>query len=567
MRHFDRSSRALAFGAVVLTATACVDQATPTSALFEQAVFAALGGLQPGESLTLTGSAAAEAITGGSTVPGDFVYIPFHASRVRGSNLLLSVEGENVSSQVVASLAPVSTALPLLGEGFPDSGMHEAMHARMQAAVAPYLRSAGQAGLRRSLTPPAVRRDLSGSNAFEGQLVQINANASGSGAAFCTRTDFRTGRVEAIGQRAIVVGDIGNPAGGFTNADYRRFADEIDDLVYPTVTSNFSEPTDIDQNSRVIVFFTRAVNEITRPEDQGYVGGFFASRDLFPRELCPASNEAEIFFNLVPDPEGIASHIRHSRDNVFRGALNTVGHEMQHLINAGRRIYINDAETFEEVWLDEGLSHMAEELLFYEDSGLQPRSNIGDSVLASQAIINSLLRFMVQNLGRYDYYIENVTTNSPTNSEDLLETRGAAWAFLRYLADHTERGDAELLRALVNSRIAGFENLEAVLDEDPIDWLQRWGISVYTDDIVAGDAPLLQQPSWDFRSMLPAAYGAFRLDVQSIGSGETLELDLMSGTSGYIRFRGIAGMPARLRTTSAGAPPPSELRVTIVRVR
>ena len=52
------------------------------------------------------------------------------------------------------------------------------------------------------------------------------------------------------------------------------------------------------------------------------------------------------------------------------------GHEFQHLISASRRLYVNDASEFEETWLNEGLSHIAEELLFYSASGLAPRQNI-----------------------------------------------------------------------------------------------------------------------------------------------------------------------------------------------
>ena len=53
-----------------------------------------------------------------------------------------------------------------------------------------------------------------------------------------------------------------------------------------------------------------------------------------------------------------------------------IAHEFQHLINAGRRMYVNNALDFEDTWLDEGLAHVAEELLFYREAGLRPKGNI-----------------------------------------------------------------------------------------------------------------------------------------------------------------------------------------------
>jgi len=71
------------------------------------------------------------------------------------------------------------------------------------------------------------------------------------------------GRVVAKSARAIVVADTGNPAGGFTDADYRGIAATFDTLVYPVDVRHFGEPTDLDNNGRSIIFYTRAVNELT----------------------------------------------------------------------------------------------------------------------------------------------------------------------------------------------------------------------------------------------------------------------------------------------------------------
>lgn len=547
----------------------CVERETPTSPVIEQAVFNAFGGLAVGEFVSFAGPAAAEVLVGGSAGVGDYVLIPFHASKARGTNLRVEVSGQEVGPRTSLAPAPAVAADaglrldPLL---HPSSAMHEALHERQKRAVAPLLRTFEPSLSRSPGGIPAARSDLGGGRARVGQVVDINANAFGPA---CTADDRRTGRVEAITTHAIIVGDTANPAGGFTRADYEEFGRQFDQLVYPTVTNNFAEPTDIDGNGRVVVFFTRAVNELTRPDSEGFIGGFFWARDLFPIADCAMSNAGELFFILAPDPNAEASHIQHSRDRVFRQGVATLGHEFEHLINAGRRIYVNTTATdFEESWLDEGLAHLAEELIFYAASGLGPESNLDiEDVRSTEAIRDAINRYGVQNLARYALYLEDVTGESPTNTRDRLETRGAAWSFLRYAADHSERPNQLFFRLLVDTPLTGFTNLEAVLDDSALDWLQRWGVSVYTDDLVQTGEPLLQQLSWNFRSLLPVLIeGDFPLVVETLAPGETESLTLVSGTSGYVEVSSVAGRTSRLLTTSGSAAPPNDLRVTVVRV-
>src|SRR5690606_23380560 len=113
---------------------------------------------------------------------------------------------------------------------------------------------------------------------------------------------------------------------------------------------------------------------------------------------------------------------------------------------------------------------------------------------------------------------EDVSEESPIGS-DRLETRGAIWSFLRYASDHDPRTDAQFFRMLGDTPLAGFDNLAAVLGQ-PLDDFQRWGISVYTDDLLEADDPSYQQPSWDFRSLLPALFDQFfPLQVHNLSDG------------------------------------------------
>src|SRR5260370_38520088 len=81
---------------------------------------------------------------------------------------------------------------------------------------------------------------------------------------------------------------------------------------------------------------------------------------------------------LVPDAT-------FSKTFVVTSTIGTVDHEFEHMINAGRRLYVNpSAAPTEERWLNEGLAHVAEELMFYRVSGLKPRQNLGPEISTAQ---------------------------------------------------------------------------------------------------------------------------------------------------------------------------------------
>ena len=278
-----------------------------------------------------------------------------------------------------------------------------------------------------------------------GDLISLNVNADSA----CSHPVYHGARVVAVGTHALILNDTLNPVGGFTTTDFQRYAARFDTLVYPVDVANFGEPTDIDKNGRVAILFTRAVNELTPPHANSYVGGFAYSRDLFPTtktaraQACAGSNEGEFFYVLAPDPYGTINSNSRSTGFVDSATTAVLAHEFQHLINASRRLYVNNTAAFEEKWLDEGLAHEAEELLYFRESGLAPRSNIDFAALrvtnAQRVIYNS---DMSGNGSRYKTYLAAPSTNSPYSLNDSLPTRGAAWSFLRYAVDRVDATDS-----------------------------------------------------------------------------------------------------------------------------
>ena len=415
-----------------------------------------------------------------------------------------------------------------------------------------------------------------------GDLVRLNARTD---AACDTATaEFRTGRVMAVSERAIVVADTANPAGGFTDADYEGFAAAFDTLVYPADVSYFGEPSDVDENKRSVIFFTRAVNELTPANSESYVGGFFFGRDLFPVAAnksenypgCAGSNEAELFYMLVPDPNGVVNGNRRELAFVKSVTTGVLAHEFQHLINEGRRLYVNNANDFEEVWLNEGLSHVAEELIYYKVSGLEPRSNIdGTTARSTPRRRDAFNSYQGSNFGRLRAYLTNPEGNSPYAADDSLATRGATWQFLRYAADRTTGDEAAVFKALANSKTTGFDNMDAVFGGSTLNLARDWAVAQYADD--AGIGPNLRSsytfPSWNYRSVYAAFTDRngnplpFPLRVTAVPTTGSVQVTLVGGGATYLRFASAPAATATVRVSSAVGGPPEPVQMVLIRTR
>lgn len=413
--------------------------------------------------------------------------------------------------------------------------------------------------------PPSIRAALR-----EGDQTLVNTNPSD----FCANPNNVPARVVAITQTAIILADVTNPTGGFTDAEYRAIGATIDTLVHPVDTAAFGTPTDIDGNGRVVVLFTKAVNALTPPgTGGGAVLGFFFSRDLLPKSSafgsCAGSNVGEMFYIMVPDPTGLVSDPR-TKGFVDTIAAATIAHELQHLINASRRVYVNGApDTNEEPWLNEGLSHIAEELVFYRASRMSPRQNIDSAAIKAAGQRPMLMLYQRGNIRRYQQYLRSPDANAPMAENDLLATRGAAWAFLRYAADRTRTSDGDFWKRLVNSRVTGARNLEAVLASSGFttaQLLEEWSRAVVTDDIVPGSTA--QQPSWSFVTAMPHAGYSFALVPSVLVNGTVFSVPVRGSSSFYGRVAVPAGQQALVQATGPGGGTiPRGMRLTIVRIK
>lgn len=380
-----------------------------------------------------------------------------------------------------------------------------------------------------------------------------------SGTSACSVGDNRPAHIKATGQHVIVMEEVGVPSGGFTDAEYQSIAQAFDQQIWPVDTGNFGEPGDIDANGKVIILYTKAVNELTDPGSNSVVAGFFFSRDLFPRagsptfDPCATSNEAELFYMLVPDPNGEVNGNKRTKDFVFGSTLGTVAHEFQHLINASRRMQKSPFPDFEEDWLDEGLSHIAEELMFYATTDLSVRSDLDADRVFAMSRRTELLAYGVDNLLRLGIHYEDPSRTNVFEDRPPLDTRGAAWSYLRYVADRHPGGDQPLWFSLVNANAVGLANVSQAIGASPLTWMRDWGVAAYTDNAVPNVGTDYRLQSWNFRSILPGfqKYDQFPLKTRSLGDGSET-LTLAPGASAYLRFGVAPATQAEIRTTSGG---------------
>jgi hypothetical protein len=418
------------------------------------------------------------------------------------------------------------------------------------------------AGARRAITPgtPSV-----------GAVMQLNVETDN----LCATSDLRAGRVRAVGTRAIVVADTMNPAGGLTTADYQEIANRFDALVWPTLTANFGQPEDIDANDgRVVLFFTRAVNELTPSGAAPLSTGFTLRRDLFPTAACATSNQGEMIYLAAADPSGAVNGNARSVASVKAAATPAIVHEMEHVINASRRIYVSFAQGLEEVWLDEGLAQVGEELVFHAASGLAPRNNLGYAeVTATTAKRDAFVAYAERNHARLREWLIAPHASGPFQADDDLATRGAAWAFLRYAADRQGGSQSAFWSALVNSTTSGTANVAAATGGTPADWFRDFALAMYADDAGIGGITTFQQPSWNFRALFNGLdyTGDHVADGYPLAPrnptnayGDTLSLT-GGGGAAYLRMGVAPNGSAVVTLRNGAAAPPSHILLAIIR--
>ena len=398
-----------------------------------------------------------------------------------------------------SAAAARATPLPAAAFAFRASaGDAGAFHARLrQLEAAAAASPAASLGL-----PPAARREAP---PVPGEKRTFRVCSSTT----CTGTVAVVGTAAYVGPRGAIYLDDEVPAGGFTAADIAEVGQLFDGAspnMYGVDTTAFGRESDIDGNGVVIILLTDAVNGLSPncAVTGSRVLGYFYGLDLLPGS-SGNSNGGEVFFSAVPDPGNDACPV--SLAEAMRSLGPTFIHEFQHMISFNQHRLVRGSTQPELTWLNEGLSHFAEEL-----GGRQ----LPDNGVADGGAPDRETQFHLNNFANgYDYLVEpeGHFLVFPEFSGGTLEERGAAWLFVRWLGDQFGGGGSlgtTLTRALVQTSRVGQENVEAVTGE-PFDRLAaQWQLANWLDNLPGFTAGTgrLQYTSWNLRTEFAALHAS-----------------------------------------------------------
>ncbi len=509
---------------------------------------------------------------GGGASGAEYVVVPVNTASYPMNVTVTGTGTAPVAGALSARLAG-GAGLPVLGASRISAlraadGFEQRLREREAAELTPLIPAARRA-YRAKTAGAGARRVITRGVPAVGERMSLNAQGSTS----CTSSTMRTGHVKVVGAHVIVMADSANPAGGLTTADYQEIADRFDTLVWPTLTGASGPPADLDENGRVIVFFTSAVNALTPAGSAPLSHGVTLKRDLFPTSACPTSNQGEMILMAAADPAGTVNGNARSVASVKAAAARTLGHELAHLVNVSRRLDVNHATVFEQVWLDEGLAYMAEELLFYAASGRQPGQNLG-SVDVTGGGAAAFLAYAEPNFTRLSDWLRAPSERGMVQTSEHPATRGAAWAFLGYLADRESGNPSSVWGVLVNSTTAGSASIEAVTGAAMKFWTRDFAASMYADDAPFGATAHFTRPSWNFRSV----FSALDYDGNGLGDGYPLaHRDLVDGANriamasgggtAYLRMGVAANNIASVGFQNDDGTLPTTFMVTVTRVK
>ena len=319
---------------------------------------------------------------------------------------------------------------------------------------------------------------------------------------------------KVVGQRVAIFLDDTVPAGGYTPTDLATVGQLFDDHLYPIDTTAFGHETDLDNNARIVVLLTPRVNQLS-PDctaEGSVILGYFFGLDLAPAQ--PNSNGGEVFYGLVPDPDNAACDISKSfaTDNLAPVFI----HEFQHMISFGQHVLTRRGDA-EVTWLNEGLSHFAEEL-----GGRQvPDANCPDfNSCADEFVGNGDL----PNAFEYLSDPESSFLIEPDSSQGLLAERGANWLFVRWLADHFASDTilgTDFTRRLETTTLLGSANVASQTGVDFSTLVTEWQMANYLDDLPGFTEPTgrLRYKSWDFRAVAASNSRPYPLVPDSTTTG------------------------------------------------
>lgn len=408
---------------------------------------------------------------------------------------------------------------------------------------------------------------------------------------FCTTSIPITTVVRAVGSKGIWLEDVANPASGYSAADFTNLSNTFDNEIYATDVAYFGQPTDFDNNGRVVIVTTKEVNKVKNTL------GFVVSTDLVSPAQCAASNDGEFYYGRAPDPAGLyESPAPYAAATAREDAPLLIAHEFTHVIQFGRRLTYPGAEAFQSAWEAEGQATLAQEVVGNAINGRAPGNNYGYAEAFNDPPSSAISWYLMGFTDMAVYYgFESQTSHVATAPEECSwlaratdgndgpclsgrEVYGVPWLFLRWLSDQYgpafTGGEKGLQRALIDNAHSGYQTIEEVIGV-PIDsLLAQWAATLYVDDYwapLSNPNPRLTFTSWNLANIYDNIVTTAHLTPHE-HAFETFSdgVSVRGGSTAYFRMSGspVPATAVKLRdATGLQLPSTSTMRLWIVRLQ
>lgn len=410
-------------------------------------------------------------------------------------------------------------------------------------------------------------------------------------------------RVVYSGTKIVMLEDASAPLAASMDAEYARLGQEFDTLMYGQLSATFGDPlvvdSALDNNGRLLALFTPRVNNYTINGVSNQILGFVSLCDFFPRvpitlpdntviPACPASNEAEAFYALVPSPaEGWSISLWR---RLIRG---TLIHEAKHIASYAWRYYY-EASELEDVWLEEATAQAASEVWARSLYNRQPKQDLGwldgpncDYAPAGGGCPDPAEGILHHFGFLYDHYRSAESKSILDGTDQVIY--GSSWSFVRYITDAFAPSEPAFLSSLVKvqndygvanivskigrpfSELFGMFSLASAADNhpgatiaDPRLKLESWNSRDLFDSmsrfISAGSGPPPFPLAWPLQTRImtfgtiPPLHG----DVNQLRGGSFVTWEL-SGTQ-------VAPQAVSIRSATGGSAP-GQVGLGIIRVQ
>lgn len=384
--------------------------------------------------------------------------------------------------------------------------------------------------------------------------------------------------VRLVGNHTIWLEDLSNPSGTFSDAELSDLDWFYGANIRGVHDSYYGSLSDTDSNERILVLMTQEVNRA------GDLGGYVWAGDLFPNGECATSNQAEIFYGLVPDPDAIVGNAW-TKERLLAWYPSLIAHEVTHIIQFAGQVFGGAGR--KATWEVEGGATLAEQLVAYRLFGHGSGQEMGYTEYYAGRDwywdwLGSMFRFFGWDSeggsGRVLHAPEQCSWvgrpeegNDGPCREPGRAVYGVPSMVFRYAMDRWGEeysgGEEALMQRLTQSPNRGFSSLEDVsawriehiLSDFYITlWLDLQGLETYG------------MASWNLRD-ISSRYNSNR-QLQPYTSSSTQPRQTASvraGSSLYLHWTPTGSLsPTAIKVTSASGGPVSEhISVWALRIR